>query len=190
MVREQLRMPPKREVRQRRDQRANPRFPGRRECSRGRRRWRRRGRGAVCAAPRLECLMLLWRSELRCPNRRSSVSVLVVVIVVTGARVRVFVFGFVEDRIADDVFFARPVAEVEEAAAFAAEREVGACFGVGWLMADGAAVLHGSSTKRNTNGFERELEGGNEREVWWRQERRATPCECVGGASRLQSGAT
>ena len=89
-------------------------------------------------------------------------SVLVVVIVFAGARARVFVFRFVEDWIADYVFFARPVAEVEEAAAFAAEREVGACFGVGRFVADGTAVLHGSSTKRNTNGFQRALERGNE----------------------------
>ena len=31
-------------------------------------------------------------------------------------------------------------------------------------MADGTAALHGNSTKRNTNGFEQALEGGNERE--------------------------
>jgi len=86
------------------------------------------------------------------------VSVLVVVIVVTGARARVFVFRFVEDWIADYVFFAGPIAEVVEAAAFAAEWEVGACFGVGWLVADGTAMLHGFYSKANMDGFQGEFD--------------------------------
>jgi len=90
------------------------------------------------------------------------VSVLVVVIVVTGAWARVFVFRFVEDRVADYVFFARPVAEVEEAAAFAAERKVGACFGVGWFAADGTAVLHGFYSKANMDGFQWEFDAARE----------------------------
>jgi hypothetical protein len=90
------------------------------------------------------------------------VSVLVVVIVVTGAWARVFFFGFVEDWVADYVFFARPVAEVEEAAAFAAEREVGGCFGVGWLVADGTAVLHGFYSKANMDRFQSEFDAAGE----------------------------
>jgi len=86
------------------------------------------------------------------------VSVLVVVIVVTGARVRVFVFRFVEDWIADYVFFARPVAEIEEAAAFAAERKIGVCFGVGRFVADGTAVFHGFYSKANMDGFQWEFD--------------------------------
>jgi hypothetical protein len=86
------------------------------------------------------------------------VSVLLVVIVVTSAWARIFVFRFVEDWIADYVFFARPVAEVEEAAAFAAERKIGACFGVGWFTADGTAVLHGFYSKANMNGFRWEFD--------------------------------
>ena len=86
-------------------------------------------------------------------SRRSSVSVLDVVFVVGIARAGVFVFRFVEDWVADHVFFAGPVAEVEEAAAFAAEWKVGACFGVGGLAADGAAVLHGFYSKANMGGF-------------------------------------
>jgi hypothetical protein len=86
------------------------------------------------------------------------VSVLVVVIVVAGARARVFVFRFVEDWIADYVFFARPIAEVEEAAAFAAERKIGVRFGVGWFVAVGTAVLHGFYSKANMNGFQWEFD--------------------------------
>jgi hypothetical protein len=86
------------------------------------------------------------------------VSVLVIVVIVTGAWARIFFFGFVEDWVADYVFFAGPVAEVEEAAAFAAEREVGAYFGVGWFAADGAAVLHGFYSKANMDGFRWEFD--------------------------------
>jgi hypothetical protein len=86
------------------------------------------------------------------------VSVLGVVFVVGVASVRVFFFGFVEDWVADYVFFAGPIAEVEEAAAFAAEWEVGACLGVGWFVADGAAVLHGFYSKANMNGFRWEFD--------------------------------
>ena len=107
-------------------------------------------------------------------------SVLVVVGIIAVARARVFFFGFVEDWVADYVFFARPVAEIEEAATFAAEREVGACFGVGWFTADGAAALHGFYSKANMNGFERELEGGKERKFWQRQVGRFKPCWYVG----------
>src|ERR1700722_15093134 len=102
--------------------------------------------------------MPLWRSELLCLSRRSSVSVLVVVIIVTGARARIFVFGFVEDWVADYIFFARPVAEIEEAAAFAAEREVGACFGGGRFVGDGTTALHGFYSKANMDGFQWEFD--------------------------------
>jgi hypothetical protein len=93
------------------------------------------------------------------------VSVLVVVGVLAVAWARIFFFRFVEDWVADYVFFARPVAEVEEAAAFAAERKVGACFGVGWLAADGAAVLHGFYSKANMNGFRWEFDPASRNRV-------------------------
>ena len=85
-------------------------------------------------------------------------SVLVVVIVFAGARARVFVFRFVEDWVADYVFFAGPIAQIEEPAAFAAEREVGARFGVGWFVADGTAALHGFYSKANMDGFQWEFD--------------------------------
>jgi hypothetical protein len=88
------------------------------------------------------------------------VSVLVVVIVVGIAWARIFVFRFVEDWVADYVFFARPVAEVEEATTLAAERKSGVRFGVGWFTADGAAALHGFYSKANMNGFREEFDPG------------------------------
>jgi hypothetical protein len=54
-------------------------------------------------------------------------------------------FFFVEDRIGNDILFTRPVSEVKIAAACAAEGKVGVRLGVGWLLADGAKVFHGSA---------------------------------------------
>ena len=54
----------------------------------------------------------------------------------------VFEFGFVEDRRANFVFLAGPVAEIEQPAAFAAEREIGTALRVRWLAADGTACRH------------------------------------------------
>jgi hypothetical protein len=71
-----------------------------------------------------------------------------VLVVAGAAKIRAalaFVFGFVEGWVADYVFFAGPIAEVGETAAFAAEGEIGVCFGAGWFVANGAEALHGSS---------------------------------------------
>jgi hypothetical protein len=54
-------------------------------------------------------------------------------------------FFFVEHGIGNDVLFAGPIPEVQIAAAFAAEGEVGLLLGVGGLLADGAEVFHGSA---------------------------------------------
>jgi hypothetical protein len=59
-------------------------------------------------------------------------------------RINIFEFGFVEDWAADAIFLAGPIAEVEQAAALAAKREVGVSFGIGFFSADRAATLHGS----------------------------------------------
>jgi len=54
-------------------------------------------------------------------------------------------FFFVEHGIGNDVLFAGPIPEVEIAATFAAEGEVGVRFGVGGFLAYGADVFHGSA---------------------------------------------
>ena len=59
-----------------------------------------------------------------------------------GVVIHVFEECFVHGRFADHVFFAGPGAEVEEIAAFAAERKFGARVRIRGLFADGAAVLH------------------------------------------------
>jgi hypothetical protein len=56
--------------------------------------------------------------------------------------VGIFGSGFVEYGFADYVFFAGPGAEVEEFAAFAAEREVGVGVGVRGLLANWTVVFH------------------------------------------------
>src|SRR5262245_51801378 len=63
-------------------------------------------------------------------------------------------FGFgqfllVKDRIADNVLFAGPRTQVEQAAALAAEREVPVGFGVGGALANRAAMVHGASLSQN-----------------------------------------
>jgi len=54
-------------------------------------------------------------------------------------------FFLIEDRIRNDILFAGPVPEVEKAATFTAEGEVGVRFGVGGFLAYGADVFHGSA---------------------------------------------
>src|SRR5271163_4186698 len=87
--------------------------------------------------------LTLWRLTRRDRRKqrdrflRSSVFVFV-----GGFAVDVFEKRVVVGRIADDVFFAGPVAEVEEFAAFAAERKFRVGVGVRRLSADGAAEFH------------------------------------------------
>jgi hypothetical protein len=61
---------------------------------------------------------------------------------VAVAAVEVFEESIVDGGLADYVFLAGPVAEVEELAAFAAEREFRDGRGVRGLFADGAAEFH------------------------------------------------
>jgi hypothetical protein len=49
---------------------------------------------------------------------------------------------FVKSRTGDFVFLGGPVAQIEEAAALAAKREVGVAFGIGGLLANRALVFH------------------------------------------------
>src|SRR6516162_1778500 len=58
-------------------------------------------------------------------------------------------FLLVKDRIADNVLFAGPRTQVEQATALAAEREVLVGFGVDGAPANGAAMLHGASLSQN-----------------------------------------
>ena len=57
-------------------------------------------------------------------------------------RAACFDFAHIKNRIADDVLLAGPVAEIEEAAAFAAEGEFRVGVGIGGFTADGANVSH------------------------------------------------
>lgn len=50
--------------------------------------------------------------------------------------------GFVDHGLADLILLAGPIAKIEKAAAFAAEREVEILFRVDWLAADRAAPFH------------------------------------------------
>src|SRR5277367_2044645 len=61
----------------------------------------------------------------------------------------VFEKGVVVGRLADDVLFAGPVAEIVEFAAFAAERKFRVGFGVRRLFADGAAEFHAVKNTAN-----------------------------------------
>jgi len=61
--------------------------------------------------------------------------------VAVGA-VEIFEESIVDGGLADDVFLAGPVAEVEELAAFAAKRKFRDGLGVRRLFADGAAEFH------------------------------------------------
>src|SRR5215813_3509974 len=58
-------------------------------------------------------------------------------------------FLLVKDGVADNVLFAGPRTQVEQAAALAAEREVLVGFGVGGALANRAAMLHGASLSQN-----------------------------------------
>ena len=75
-----------------------------------------------------------------------SVFAVIFVGVLVGA-VEIFEESIVYGRLADDIFLARPVAEVEELAAFAAEWKFRDGGGVRRLFADGAAEFH---TIKNT----------------------------------------
>ena len=66
-----------------------------------------------------------------------------IVLVLRKLWVDIFELGFVEDGRADAIFFAGPIAQVEQAATFAAKREVRMRHGVGFVRADRAATLHG-----------------------------------------------
>ena len=59
-------------------------------------------------------------------------------------------------------FFAGPVAQVGEAAAFAAEREILVSHGIGWLPANRTFPNHGSFARAETE-YYRELRIGKER---------------------------
>src|SRR6202041_4942 len=82
---------------------------------------------------------VLWRIRRKRLGQflRSSVFVFV-----GGFAVDVFEERLVVRRLADDVFFAGPVAEVVELTAFAAERKFRVRVGVRRLLADGAAEFH------------------------------------------------
>src|ERR1700735_5704820 len=56
--------------------------------------------------------------------------------------VEVFGEGFVDHGLADHIFLAGPSAEVEQFAAFAAERELGIRVRVGWFTANGTLEFH------------------------------------------------
>ena len=88
---------------------------------------------------------------------------MVFVIFVRIAAAGIFWHRFVEDWLADYVFFAGPIAEVEEAATLAAEWEIGARFGVGWFAADGAERSHRDTNKTNTNSFVMAARGSRQR---------------------------
>src|SRR5882724_3831615 len=60
-----------------------------------------------------------------------------------------FQFFFVKNWIGDHVLFAGPGAQIQKPAAFAAKRKILVEFGVGRLLADGAAMLHGLSLSQN-----------------------------------------
>ena len=49
---------------------------------------------------------------------------------------------FVNHRLRDDVLFARPIPEIEYAAALAAERKFSVSFRIGGFLTNGAIVLH------------------------------------------------
>ena len=59
-----------------------------------------------------------------------------------GLLPRILGRGFVDHRIADSVFFARPVAQIQQAAALAAEWEISGGVGVGRLAANRTLILH------------------------------------------------
>src|SRR5580692_1206502 len=82
---------------------------------------------------------VLWRIRRKRLGQflRSSVFVFV-----GGFAVDVFEERIVVRRLADDVFFAGPVAEIVELTAFAAERKFRVRVGVRRLLADGAAEFH------------------------------------------------
>ena len=72
------------------------------------------------------------------------------VLVFVGRLARdVFEKRFVVGRLADDVFFAGPVAEVVEFAAFAAERKFRVGVGIRRFFANGAAELHADKNTAN-----------------------------------------
>jgi len=56
--------------------------------------------------------------------------------------VEVFGEGFVNHGLADHIFLAGPSAEIEQFAAFAAERELGIRVRVGWFTANGTLEFH------------------------------------------------
>ena len=82
-----------------------------------------------------------------------SVFAVIFVGVLVGA-VEIFEESIVYGRLADDIFLARPVAEVEELAAFAAEWKFRDGGGVRRFLADGAAEFHAvkNTAKRNRCG--------------------------------------
>jgi hypothetical protein len=49
---------------------------------------------------------------------------------------------FVKGRAGNFVFLGGPIAQIEQAAALAAKREVGVALGVGRFLADGTVVFH------------------------------------------------
>src|ERR1700733_2006890 len=49
---------------------------------------------------------------------------------------------FVDHRLRDNVLFAGPISEIENAAALATEWKISVCFRVGGLLADGTSVFH------------------------------------------------
>jgi len=68
--------------------------------------------------------------------------VILVFLPIAGNAVSIGEIFLVENGVGNDVFFAGPCAQIKQAAPFTAEREVGMNRRVGFLLADGAAVLH------------------------------------------------
>src|SRR5271168_454111 len=116
-------------------QRANLRCRELSESSRGRRPWPRTARDADWWAAGLDAARL---GNLRQDRFLRSL----VFVFVGGFAGDVFEQRIVVGWFADDVFFAGPVAEVVEFAAFAAERKFRVRVGVRRLLADGAAEFH------------------------------------------------
>ena len=88
----------------------------------------------------------LWFSIEGVAGEGESVFAVIFVGVFVGA-VEIFEESIVYSRLADDIFLAGPVAEVEKLAAFAAKRKFRYGCGVRGLFADGATKFH---TTKNT----------------------------------------
>jgi hypothetical protein len=68
-------------------------------------------------------------------------------------------FVFVENGIRDYVFFRGPRAEIQEAAAFTAEREISIAVGIRRMFANGTNVFHGKEKFYHHDGSKNKLRG-------------------------------